>query len=399
MGNCIKIIGNKIMPDNVYTISLPKSDIIFTRYLYIKDEVKIALLISILNKSDDALFWAYELFYSGFICELFNLLWKIYYDFFYSLNPSFEAYFIKKHKEFLNNIKQDKIISIIVQDLLIREFDTDVFTLRILTRLFETEYVFEKILSEQFLEWLSKGDYRLICSYILELKDTSKIFDIYEIIINIFNVNGLNINKQKYMTDLKKSINIKNDIPIQVNIVARILSFVRKSQKMIYGRKFYITVEDHDIIPYKTLSIIDYKINELLKFGALLSIKDIEMMNLFKLNRFNYDDKIIRDMYLNNWIYHASFSPVWFDRIKDNRGFVDYNNERVNFVDDNYAEIFYCNYNLEPDEQSKEIQNRSIGTIDKSNNWNNFYEKYLNKGLIIVSEDEVEELNNENIIY
>jgi hypothetical protein len=45
-------------------------------------------------------------------------------------------------------------------------------------------------------------------------------------------------------------------------------------------------------------------------------------------------------MYLNNWIYHASFSPIWFDRIKDNRGFVDYKNERVNFVDDDYEEIF-----------------------------------------------------------
>ena len=37
------------------------SHIIFTRYLYLKDEVEIALLASLLNKKDDALFWAFEL--------------------------------------------------------------------------------------------------------------------------------------------------------------------------------------------------------------------------------------------------------------------------------------------------------------------------------------------------
>ena len=49
------------------------SDLVFTRYLYVKDEVRISLLVSILNKSDDAIFWAYELFYSGFKTELLNL--------------------------------------------------------------------------------------------------------------------------------------------------------------------------------------------------------------------------------------------------------------------------------------------------------------------------------------
>ena len=55
---------------------------VFTRYLYEKDEVKMALLIAILNKTDDAIFWAYELYYSGFTDELIELLWKIYYDFY-----------------------------------------------------------------------------------------------------------------------------------------------------------------------------------------------------------------------------------------------------------------------------------------------------------------------------
>jgi len=85
--------------DNVFTIVLPGSNLVFTRYLYIKQEVRIALLVSILNKSDSAIFWAYELYYSGFQHELFILLWQIYYDFFATLNISYEAYFLKKHNE------------------------------------------------------------------------------------------------------------------------------------------------------------------------------------------------------------------------------------------------------------------------------------------------------------
>ena len=80
---------------------LPSSDLVFTRYLYIKEEVRIGLLVSILNKSDDAIFWGYELYHSGFKHEFFNLIWKIYYDFFATLNPAFEVYLLKKHKEWL----------------------------------------------------------------------------------------------------------------------------------------------------------------------------------------------------------------------------------------------------------------------------------------------------------
>ena len=87
--------------------------LVFTQYLYIKDEVRIALLVSILNKKEDAIFWAYELYYSGFQEELLDLIWKIYYDFFATLNPSYEHYLTKKHKELVNDKsnKNQKIIN------------------------------------------------------------------------------------------------------------------------------------------------------------------------------------------------------------------------------------------------------------------------------------------------
>ena len=51
----------------------------FTRYLYLKEEVEVALLVSLLNKDKErALFWAYELYYSGLANELIVTLWRIY---------------------------------------------------------------------------------------------------------------------------------------------------------------------------------------------------------------------------------------------------------------------------------------------------------------------------------
>jgi hypothetical protein len=75
------------------------TQIVLTNLLYLKDEVSIALLISLLNKNDSALFWAYELHYSGFNNELFELLEKIYYYFFATLNPKFKNFLKMKIKE------------------------------------------------------------------------------------------------------------------------------------------------------------------------------------------------------------------------------------------------------------------------------------------------------------
>ena len=48
--------------------------IIFTRYLYNKTEVKQSLFIALLNrKRDEAMFWAYELYFSGFGTDILSM--------------------------------------------------------------------------------------------------------------------------------------------------------------------------------------------------------------------------------------------------------------------------------------------------------------------------------------
>ena len=99
--------------------------ITFTRYLYIKDEVEYALVLSLINQNNSCLFWAYELYHSGFQLELFDFLWKTYEEFYAKSNPNFRNYFEKKQQEWSSkslNVSErdDVIIGNIVHNLMRR---------------------------------------------------------------------------------------------------------------------------------------------------------------------------------------------------------------------------------------------------------------------------------------
>jgi len=71
--------------------------LIFTRYLYSKEDVTHSLFISILNKNkDEALFWAYELYYSGFELDAMNFVLHIF-------NHIYEKYCPAHFTQFMNN--------------------------------------------------------------------------------------------------------------------------------------------------------------------------------------------------------------------------------------------------------------------------------------------------------
>ncbi len=387
MGNIIKM--NKIKPDNILSLKLPKSDIIFTRYLYIKDEVQIALLLSILNKSDDALFWAYELFYSGFYKGFFDFIWKVYYDFFATLNPSYEDYLLMKQQEYINK-QDDKIVSCIVQDLLIRNFNTDVFTMRIYCNTFNMEYYpTGKIDKTQIKKWIIENDYRNICIFLLQLPNNSDFVSYYKIIISSF------LCKNSLIDNFIKLIK-QNICDPKLLLVVKTLTLFTEKQNLIETKNFYVSVEDNDIVNYITVSECDP--NKVLQIISP-DITNINMLNLFQINRLKYKSDELTNMYNYYWLYHASFSPIWHNRIKKYYGWIDYNKLDIKFKSDYYFEEFYNKYNYEPDEQPLTIKHKSIGTINTAFTWINFYDKYKNNGLIDVEKDELDELILEPVIY
>lgn len=411
MGNFFKM-SNKVR-DETSTLVLPGSNIVFTRYLYLKDEVKLALLVSLLKKSDDAIFWAYELYYSGFKTELFVFIWHIYYVFYATLNPSFEAYLLNKRNEML---KDEKLVSAIVQDLIIRPFNTDVFFLNVICKTFEIECKYKEIdepkkcmrtssdLYEQLMFWIESQDYRSIAQFILNDKNTKNnnlntLFTneyIYGYAIDAFLATfaGLKLAKKRLLKEFSSSDN--SDLVL----LAKIMTLFSLKDKLVKGKNFYITISPEEIVQYETIDATDdLRAYRILKNACICGIDDMKHLSLFKLER----DKLSKigvklvDLYNDKWLYQASFSPLWFERIKSHRGYIDYINQKVEFVDDELQQSFYTKYGYEPDEQQMNVKEKSIMAIEKVNNWTTFYNTYNQNNLFKIDEDELEELNEDRI--
>ena len=384
---------------------LPSSDLVFTRYLYIKEEVRIGLLVSILNKSDDAIFWGYELYHSGFKHEFFNLIWKIYYDFFATLNPAFEVYLLKKHKEWLreNGDSQDKFVSSIIQTLLFRPFNTDMFLLRNICEKFDIDINYIKEitniddLKDNMIQWVSNKDLRSIAQWILNLnKNTIKLVDIYDICLDIFN----NPTKSKLMKEFDSALTLNININPNIILLSKIVTLFSDKAELKKGKNMYISVEPEDIIQYKTIvgnnDILAYQI---LKKACICGIDDFKHLSLFKLTRNKYN---LQETYWYHWEYHASFSPIWLKRIKQFGGYRDYSNRQLLFVkkpDDILLQEFYKLYGLEPDECPLSIQNKSIQPIEKIYDWKWFNNKYKKNGIFEIYEEELEEFDIEMLTY
>ena len=363
-----------LFKDDVFTIPLPGSDLVFTRYLYVKDEVRVALLVALLNKSDSALFWAYELYYSGFKNELLKLLWKIYYDFYATCNPSYESHLLELHNDCILHDKAENI-SIIVQDLLIREFNTDIFGLRNCCEQFEPD------LESELNTWIKDKDYRSIAQWIFNVNKQYECAELFTMILKEDNI---------CFKQLVSSLN--GIVNPNVLLITKIMQMFCKGKTN--NCNFYIYAEPDEAEEYKDIEdIIGRKV---LQKASIYNINEFDHLSLFKLTRFKYD---LTTGYRTNWEYHASFSPIWSQRIRNYGGVIDFTVKKVTFNDDSQQEEFYRIYGYEPDEQSTDVQYKNIQPIDQKYDWAWFIITYRNSGLFELWDVEIDEFDNESLIY
>jgi hypothetical protein len=380
MGNCSKI--SKLSTHASLNMTSP---ITFTRYLYLKDEVQLSLLVALLNKKDNvALHWAYELYYSGFEEEVFQHLWKIYYDFYYTLNPSFQDYFVKKYKEWGKATTQDRerIVALIVGDLLIRPHNLDVFMLRQAVKYTKEE--FSEV--ESFEELLENRDYLRIANRIME---SSNSLQIVKESIAYFSKKGLKIEEDKMVKRWKKYAKYLG-MDESVQILAFIMCHFSQLDCIQMGKKLYICVEKEDIVVYETIfknKATNYRAYKILPIAYICAIDEDNYLSLFQLerNKILMDDPDgLRKIYWYNWEYYASFSPVWFDRIQKCKGKHNHETKRIEFPEDeetDWPEEFYSHFGYEPDEQKREIQEKSIQKIEKQRTWEHFFIEHGKNGL------------------
>ena len=311
----------------------------------------------------------------------------------------------KKHKEFLaeNNPNEERSISAIIQDLLFRPFNTDIFFLRNLTANFILDISYhhgsEKItdtndLRKNILKWIQTNDYRSIAQFI-DINTNIKLEDIYSVCLDVFEITL----KNKYLKEFTNMLQL-TCVKTNIKLLAKIMTLFSKKSGLKKGRSIYIHVEPEDIVPYETIiGSQEIKHYNILEKAYVCGIDDLKHLSLFKLTRHKYD---LANVYRHKWLYHASFSPLWAKRIQDFGGYPDYTKQMVIFKEepgDDLMQEFYELYGLEPDEQKIEVQNKSIVKIKKINNWAKFYEKYMKNGLIEIYDEELEEFDNDGLIY
>lgn len=337
----------------------------FTRYLYIKDEVKLSILISLLKKNHQALFWAYEFYYSGFKTELWDFIWLIYYNFYATLNPRFKKFLQEKHDAWKNE-ENDKIISHVINNLHIRPWNADVFLLKQCTN----------IVVDDLYTLLTASNFSGIAHYIYQ-KDFT--VDDAETVLKYFYKERNILTKTKANNWKKTSHELSKD-----ELLADIIHFYTLGSTLKMGSNLYIS-DNEDITQYKIIyacydkSFYPYKI---LPIVTQFGIDSESMLHLFHLSRDSCND--LKDIYYYNWLYYTLETPIWSNRIQEFEGIPNHEKKEIEFDDDDGEEEFYNHFNYEPDEQKLHVQHKNIGPISIKNDWKMIFElQSFKKGLFI----------------
>ena len=363
-------------------------EIQFTRYLYEKDEVKLALILCILNKKEESIFWAYELYYSGFQSELVTVFWTLYYNFYYTLNPSFEKYLQTRLKKGLV-LDTDSVnyISMIVNNFMIRPHNMDIFMLKQIVNICDfdktdiQDYISStenniEVMRRELISALRTKDCMVLASLILiDIKD-EHIDTMFEVATDYF-VTEMGLKKKVQDYD-------KNATNKRVLILSRIVHYFTATANKKLGKNMYIHIEPEEVVLYETIhSSKDLSPHKILPLAKIYAIDSENYLSLFDLKRENQD---IKTAYYYNWLYYASFSPLWKTRIMKCNGIIDAKNQKVEFDDDD-IERFYDDYGYEPDEQTIEVENKTIQDIRKQRNWVSFYKEHNINGVVEIEDD------------
>ena len=287
-----------------------ESSVVLTRYLYNKNEVIVSLKMAMFDKNiEEAMFWGYELYFSGFEYDVFKVLSDMY-----------ELYYHAKHPNLGN------------------------------------------YLNKMIIKW----------------EDDQNENDNHWILGTIIKNMTLRSISLTYMLEERQGL---SHLPSQI----------QEKTKNIF-----IQVKDDEIKQYYTINSLEFgRTYKFLRNVCKYTIRR-EAMDIFGTyyQDFNYHN-------VHNWLYFASFSPIWKLRIEKYGGVRDYQTQKICFNTDDKIEEFYDNYGYEPDEQSKEVQDKFMyiykkdyvigeNLIDRETfsenslkqlSWSEFCDKYGNESI------------------
>jgi hypothetical protein len=373
-------------------------DPIFTRYLYLRSDVGIALLSSILNKKQEqAKFWAMELYHSGLYEDATTVLWRTYYEFYATLNPKFESHFFKKMQEASTTDENKRVFLIeMVRNLIIRPHNCDVFMLREIAANvvaeeeegYDTPAEKKKAPTIQTLLQLNK--YEDIARRVIDGDDK----EVYSAVVDYFVQKGVIKQGKKYSL-LEKLADVLR-LNTKVIILTRIMQYY-SSLVLKPGKNVYLEENPEDSVKYNTAEPKESESPErMLPKVALYSPNEDNYLFLFYGIPEKEEHANLVRAYRIDWLYHSYMTPIWQERINAYGGSAEDEEEEVTFEDDSKQEAFYAKYGYNPDEQPAEVQEKQLPALKERMTWVSFYEKHKNGGGLYVPEPEFLEALDES---
>jgi hypothetical protein len=269
------------MPKKFKIVVKPNDDppiVILTRYLYIKQEVLASLALSLIESNfEEALFWAYELYHSGFQEECIEFIPAVYREWYADKNPKLGKFLLSQHKKWILE-KEDSVIGTMIRNLMNREFSIKPGSLG------------AKLLSERIKT---------------PVKDFAKD-------------NG-----------------------------------------------FYIQMDPSGLEKYKTVEKGKEELPYLVPRRCCVFEARKYANTAFNCHHKDTSNKDLYLIYRDHWVYYASFSPLWRERIDQCNGYINNELKTVTFENDDDLDEFYDEFGYEPDEQPKELLQKWIGSLLK----------------------------------
>lgn len=260
-----------ILPATKGTSPTPR--LVLTRYLYVKEDVLASLCFAILDKqSDEAIFWACELYYSGFEKDVADYVMAIYRELFRPLNPRLEP--------FLETMRAS---------------------------------------------WNEGAEY--VATMVRNLASPARSYDV------------------------SWFVSRETNPPIGT----------------IRDRKLFVHVRAADVEKYKTIDCVQGELRpwQVLDRACIYSVRRYGMELFECIHRpeeANDWDELV-ETHRKQWVYYASFSPIWARRIAKYGGTICHDTQCVLFDEDENEEAWYDEYGYDLDEQPLKVH-QNLGLID-----------------------------------
>ena len=358
------------------------SKVILTRYLYLFDEVGITFLTCMLKSQslEECNFWISELYLSGFIEQSWELLWFVYYDFYYIRNPQFQSFLHKKSVE-----GDMKSVLTVVKNLFKMKSSSEVFMTRQYNNCVkDITHIFKgkkpnwlMTLPVQYHGLFRFIDKKLNHFAVSSLPDVvdADLFKAIQIYFQLSDEQSMSF-QNEFLPQLSADTadQYKNMIH---KLWAIICLLIFNRDYLTSKKKMYISCSDseyNDIMkihndPIPLSKYNNPQIYRTLQYKRLYSIDPI--CSSFHLLRENVEN--INKCYREHWEFYAYLCPLWNDRFQKYDIMIDSDKKKIVFHDDDELEEFYSQYGYEPDEQSYETENKRVVHMPE-NNWKTWYD-------------------------